>query len=61
VKTYEMDASMGPRHNVNVATALSVQNGVLKNEQLANAFGAEKTVGTATFFGAEVPPGGHRK
>ena len=32
-----------------VATVLSVQNGVLKNEQLAEAFGLEKTIGAATF------------
>lgn len=54
VKTYDMAASLGPMHNLNVATVLSVQNSVLKNEQLANALGSEKTVGAATFFGVEV-------
>ena len=41
-----------------VATVLSIQNGVLKNAQLADAFGAEKTVGAATFLSGEVLPDG---
>jgi 2-dehydropantoate 2-reductase len=58
VKTYDMAAAVAPLHHLEVATVLSIQNGVLKNEQLADAFGAEKTVGAATFLSGEVLPDG---
>jgi 2-dehydropantoate 2-reductase len=58
VKTYDMAAALAPLRHFNVATVLSVQNGVLKNAQLADAFGAEKTVGAATFLSGEVLPDG---
>ena len=56
VKTYDMAAALAPLRHLQVATVLSVQNGVLKNAQLAEAFGAEKTVGAATFLSGEVLP-----
>ena len=58
VKTYDMAAALAPLRHLNVATVLSVQNGVLKNEQLADAFGTEQTVGAAAFFSGEVLPDG---
>jgi 2-dehydropantoate 2-reductase len=36
-----------------VAWAAGVQNGVVKDDLLANAFGAERVVGAATIFGAQ--------
>ena len=53
VKTYDMAAALAPLRHLDVATVLSVQNGVLKNEQLAHAFGTEATVGAAAFFSGE--------
>jgi 2-dehydropantoate 2-reductase len=58
VKTYDMAAALAPLRHLEVSTVLSIQNGVLKNEQLADAFGAEKTVGAATFLSGEVLPDG---
>jgi 2-dehydropantoate 2-reductase len=58
VKTYDMAAAVASLHHLKVATVLSVQNGVLKNAQLADAFGAEKTVGAATFLSGEILPDG---
>ena len=37
---------------------LSIQNGVLKDEQLAETFGWEKVLGAMAFTGAEVLPAG---
>ncbi|MBI2886794.1 MAG: 2-dehydropantoate 2-reductase [Chloroflexi bacterium] len=54
VKTYDTAAALAPLRHLDVATVLSVQNGVLKNEQLADAFGPGKTVGAAAFFSGEV-------
>jgi len=41
-----------------VAWAAGVQNGVLKDDLLQAAFGAERTVGAATIFGAQRQPDG---
>jgi 2-dehydropantoate 2-reductase len=54
VKTYDMAAALASLCHLQVAMVLSIQNGVLKNVQLADAFGAEKTVGAATFLSGEV-------
>ena len=58
VKTYDMAAALASLRHLQVATVLSIQNGVLKNVQLADAFGAENTVGAATFLSGEVLPDG---
>ncbi|HEY5865720.1 MAG TPA: 2-dehydropantoate 2-reductase N-terminal domain-containing protein, partial [Candidatus Tectomicrobia bacterium] len=39
VKTYDMAAALTSLRHLDVATVLSIQNGVLKNEQLADVFG----------------------
>jgi 2-dehydropantoate 2-reductase len=58
VKTYDMAAALAPLRHLDVATVLSVQNGVRKNEQLAHAFGAGKTVGAVALFAGEGLPAG---
>ena len=58
VKTYDMAAALASVGHLKVAMALSIQNGVLKNVQLADVFGAEPTVGAATFLSGEVLPDG---
>jgi 2-dehydropantoate 2-reductase len=58
VKTYDMATALASLRHLQVATVLSIQNGVLKNVQLADVFGAEKTVGAATFLSGEVLPDG---
>jgi 2-dehydropantoate 2-reductase len=54
VKTYDMAAALASLRHLKVARVLSIQNGVLKNAQLADAFGAEHTLGAATFLSGEV-------
>jgi 2-dehydropantoate 2-reductase len=58
VKTYDMDAALASVKHLNVASVLSIQNGVLKNEQLAQTFGWDKVLGAmAAFSGAVLPTG----
>ncbi len=54
VKTYDMAAALAGIDHIDVASALSVQNGVLKNEQLAEVYGKEKVLGAAAFFSGEL-------
>ena len=54
VKTYDMEASLKSLGHVEVASVFSVQNGVLKNEQLAEVYGSEKVLGAAAFLSGEL-------
>ena len=58
VKTYDMDGVLAAVNHIDVASVLSVQNGVLKNEQLEAVFGKEKVLGAAGFFSGELLPDG---
>jgi len=58
VKTYDMVAALASIKHLDVGSVLSIQNGVLKNEQLAQTFGWEKVLGAMAFTGAEVLPAG---
>jgi 2-dehydropantoate 2-reductase len=58
VKTYDMTSALQSVKHLDVGSVLSIQNGVLKNEQLAQTFGWEKVVGAMAFIGAEVLPTG---
>jgi 2-dehydropantoate 2-reductase len=58
VKTYDMEPALKSIQHLQVESVLSLQNGVLKNEQLAQTFGWEKVLGAMTFIGAEVLPTG---
>jgi 2-dehydropantoate 2-reductase len=58
VKTYDMASALSRVEHLHVASVLSLQNGVLKNEQLAETFGWEKVLGARAFIGAEVLPTG---
>ena len=57
-KTYAMTTALASLRHLQVATALAIQNGVLKNTPWADALGAAKTVGAATCFSGEVLPDG---
>jgi 2-dehydropantoate 2-reductase len=54
VKTYDMDAALASVQHLRVESVLSIQNGVLKNEQLAQTFGWKKVIGAMAWFSAEV-------
>ena len=56
VKTYDMAPALQSLKHLQVESVLSLQNGVLKNEQLAQTFGWDKVLGAMTHFSAEVLP-----
>jgi len=58
VKTYDTDPALASVRHLRVGSVLSIQNGVLKDEQLANTFGWDKTVGAAAFLSGSVTPAG---
>lgn len=58
VKTYDMEAALASVKHIQAGSVLSIQNGVVKNEQLANVFGWEKVLGAMAGFSAEVLPTG---
>ncbi len=52
VKTKDMDRALAGVAHLKVGGVASVQNGVVKNEQLARVFGWDKVVGSTTMIGA---------
>jgi 2-dehydropantoate 2-reductase len=58
VKTYDMASALASVKHLAVGSVLSIQNGVLKDEQLAETFGWAKVLGAMTTLGAEVLPTG---
>jgi 2-dehydropantoate 2-reductase len=58
VKTYDMEAALDSVAHLQVGTVLSVQNGVVKDEQLAQRFGWQRTLGAAAHISAELLPTG---
>src|SRR5215831_18570166 len=58
VKTYDMASALQSIKHLDVESVASIQNGVLKNEQLAQTFGWAKVLGAMALMGAEVLPTG---
>ena len=58
VKTYDTESALASVRHLDVPTVLSLQNGVLKNEQLARVFGHERVVGAAATVAGEILPDG---
>jgi 2-dehydropantoate 2-reductase len=58
VKTYDMETALESVAHLRVGSVLSVQNGLVKDEQLAQHFGWEKTLGAAVHISAELLPTG---
>jgi 2-dehydropantoate 2-reductase len=58
VKTYATETALAPLKHLKVASALSVQNGVVKNESLAQTFGAASVLGAMANFSGELKPDG---
>jgi 2-dehydropantoate 2-reductase len=58
VKTYDTEPALASVSHLQVGSVLSIQNGVLKDEQVAHTFGWDKTLGAATFLSGEVTPAG---
>jgi 2-dehydropantoate 2-reductase len=58
VKTYDMEAALESVAHLRVGSVLSVQNGLVKDEQLARRFGWDKVLGAAAHVSAELLPNG---
>ena len=58
VKTYDTEPALASVRHLRVGSVLSIQNGVLKDEQLADTFGWDKTLGAAAFLSGGVTPAG---
>jgi 2-dehydropantoate 2-reductase len=58
VKTYDMETALESVAHLRVGSVLSVQNGLVKDEQLARRFGWDKTLGAAAHISAELLPTG---
>jgi 2-dehydropantoate 2-reductase len=58
VKTYDMASALDSVKHMAVGSVLSIQNGVLKDEQLASIFGWNKVLGATAVVSAEVLPAG---
>ena len=58
VKTYDTEPALESVSHLKVGSVLSIQNGVLKDEQLAHTFGWDKTLGAAAFLSGGVTPAG---
>ncbi len=54
VKTYDMESALADLGHLNVGCALSVQNGIMKNEQLAAVFGEDRILGAVAMLSGEV-------
>ena len=58
VKTYDTELALASVRQLKVGSVMSIQNGVLKDEQIAHTFGWDKTVGAAAFLSGAVTPAG---
>ena len=58
VKTYDMETALDSVAHLKVGSVLSVQNGLVKDEQLARRFGWDKILGAAAHISAELLPTG---
>lgn len=52
VKTKDMERALAGVAHLQIGCAASLQNGVVKNEQIARVFGQDKVVGATTMIGA---------
>jgi 2-dehydropantoate 2-reductase len=58
IKTYDTEAALDSVKHMQTGSVLSIQNGVLKDEQLADVFGWDKVLGATVVVSAEVLPTG---
>ena len=56
IKTYDTAQALASIRGLKVKSALSVQNGVLKNQQLGEVFGPQSVVGAISMIGGDVLP-----
>ena len=56
IKTYDMAQALASLRGLKVKSAVSVQNGVLKNQLLGEVFGSQTVVGAISMIGGDVLP-----
>ncbi len=56
IKTYDTPEALAPLAGLRIDNAFSVQNGVLKNKHLNEAFGEQHTLGSVSMIGGDVLP-----
>ena len=56
VKTYDTETALATLRNLKTGSAFSVQNGVLKNDQLSAVFGEQATLGAVGMLGGAILP-----
>src|SRR3954463_14275393 len=54
IKTYDTEQALASLRGLTATNAFSVQNGVLKNQQLSEVFGRQATLGAVGMLGGEV-------
>ena len=59
VKTYHTEDAIAPLKHLDVGSVFSVQNGVLKNQQLGHVFGEESVLGSIAVLSGELLDDGH--
>lgn len=57
-KTQDSALALAPLRGVSIGTAFSIQNGIMKNELLADCFGGEKILGALADTSGELLPSG---
>jgi 2-dehydropantoate 2-reductase len=57
-KTHGTDAALSPLRHADIGTAFSMQNGMMKNDQLVRALGQERVLGSLADASGEVLPSG---
>lgn len=55
-KAYDTAQALAPLSGLKAGSAFSVQNGVLKNDQLSDIFGEQHTLGAISMIGGDVLP-----
>src|SRR5882672_5361603 len=54
IKTYDTAQALSSLRGLKVKSAISVQNGVLKNQQLGDVFGPQTVLGAISMLGGDV-------
>jgi 2-dehydropantoate 2-reductase len=57
-KTQDSESALAPLRGASIGTAFSIQNGIMKNELLADCFGRERVLGSLADTSGELLPSG---
>jgi 2-dehydropantoate 2-reductase len=54
IKTYGTEAALAPLHGANIGVAFSIQNGLMKDDLLTDAFGRQRVLGSLANLSGEL-------